>query len=718
MWSRIVAILAPVSSQVCERDPRALQAEFPTLTRCETIPIIARASWMARPVFSAKTGELGQGGPFGYWGRIVATIPPCRFRSVDSTWPRLTDDRGSRVALRSSFDDKERVRQAIDIVDLVGSYLQLRREGRGYKALCPWHDDTRPSLQVNPERQSFKCWVCDIGGDIFSFMMKMENVEFPEALSMLADRAGIQLTPHRAGDAAGGASPAALAGSPDDKRTLYQAAAWAEQQFHECLLKSAEAEPALRYLRERGIDDESIRRFHLGFAPDRWDWLIQRSLKPNISPKVLERIGLLVRKDGGGHYDRFKGRVLFSIRDTQGRPIAVGGRILPEAAATNPAKYINSPESPLFSKSNMLYGLDLAREAITKSRVAIVMEGYTDCIVARQFGFENVLAVLGTALGDRHIRLLRRFADTIVLVLDGDEAGRKRTSEILSLFVAEQVDLRIVTLPDDLDPCDFLLAHGAEAFRTHLDAAVDGLEHAFRMATRGLDIHEQPHEANQALEALLETIAKAPRLRDGTTQAMRMREWTMLLQLAKKFGRGDDEEFIRQRVTELRGKPRSGSQSASDDHSSRLEPLNAWDRELLEILLLRPDSIRTMSEVIHPEHISSEACRRIFAAACSLASDGDIPSFDRLLLEFDDPQYKNLLVELDERGQAKGAHDLAVRLHELLEAFRRRDHERQLRAQTRALKERKLGAAEELAALAQLIDQERRRQGISAPTDG
>ncbi len=409
------------------------------------------------------------------------------------------------MALRSSFDDKERVRQAIDIVDLVGSYLQLRREGRGYKALCPWHDDTRPSLQVNPERQSFKCWVCDIGGDIFSFMMKMENVEFPEALSMLADRAGIQLTPYRSGDAAGGASPTALAGSPDDKRTLYQAAAWAEQQFHECLLKSPDGEGARRYLSERGIDEESIRRFHLGFAPDRWDWLIQRSLKPNISPKVLERIGLLVRRDTGGHYDRFKGRVLFSIRDPQGRPIAVGGRILPEAAATNPAKYINSPESPLFSKSNMLFGLDLAREAITKSRVAIVMEGYTDCIVARQFGFENVVAVLGTALGDRrgptgegHIQLLRRFADTIILVLDGDEAGRKRTHEILSLFVAEQVDLRIVTLPDDLDPCDFLLAHGADAFRTHLETAVDGLEHAFRMATQGLDIARHPHEASSS----------------------------------------------------------------------------------------------------------------------------------------------------------------------------------------------------------------------------
>jgi DNA primase len=628
------------------------------------------------------------------------------------------------VALRSSFDDKERVRQAIDIVDLVGSYLQLRREGRGYKALCPWHDDTRPSLQVNPERQSFKCWVCDIGGDIFSFMMKMENVEFPEALSMLADRAGIHLTPYRSGDAAGGAGPTALAGSPDDKRTLYQAAAWAEQQFHECLLKSPEAEPARRYLRERGIDDESIRRFHLGFAPDRWDWLIQRSLKPNISPKVLERIGLLVRKDGGGHYDRFKGRVLFSIRDTQGRPIAVGGRILPEAAATNPAKYINSPESPLFSKSNMLYGLDLAREAITKSRVAIVMEGYTDCIVACQFGIENVVAVLGTALGDRrgptgegHIQLLRRFADTIILVLDGDEAGRKRTHEILSLFVAAQVDLRVVTLPDELDPCDFLLSRGADAFRSQLETAVDGLEHAFRMATQGLDIARQPHEASKTLDALLQTIAKAPRLRNDTTSDLRVRESQNVSRLARMFDA--EETVLWERVRALRNKRQAPTTNLADaDPSKAIPALDAWDQELLEILLLEPESVRAVAEVVRPEDLTSEACQRIYNICCALSTAGVTPSFERLLLEFDEPNYKNLLVGLDERGRAKDSRDVPVRLRELLEAFRRRDHERQLRAQTRALKERKLGAAEELAALAQLIDQERRRQGISAPTDG
>ncbi len=388
-----------------------------------------------------------------------------------------------------AYDIKERVRQAVDIVELVGSYLQLRREGRNYKALCPWHDDTRPSLHVNPERQSFKCWVCDIGGDIFSFVMKMENVEFPEALAMLAERAGIALKPSRGGKSA----------DTDEKRALYQAMAWAEERFHKCLLSAPEAEPARRYLADRQISADSIERFRLGYAPDRWDWLIKQALSTEITTKVLETVGLIIRKDGGGgHYDRFRGRVLFPIRDVQGRPVALGGRILPQAAAeaaaapaATGAKYINSPETPLFSKSSMLYGMDSARDAIARTKVSVIMEGYTDTIVARQFGFDNTVAVLGTALGEGHIRLLRRFADSITLVLDGDEAGQRRANEILGLFVAEQVDLRIVTLPDGLDPADFLLQRGAEAFRQFLDGAVDAVEHKLGRFLDVLD-HARP----------------------------------------------------------------------------------------------------------------------------------------------------------------------------------------------------------------------------------
>ena len=282
--------------------------------------------------------------------------------------------RETKVAFDSSFDDKEQVRQAIDIVDLLGKYnLQLRRQGRGYVTHCPWHDDTRPSLQVNPERQSWKCWPCDIGGDIFSFVMKMEGVDFPEALAMLADRAGITLQKPSGCESAfgeqGPSAPSPLAGGGIDKRTLYKAAAWVECQYHECLLHAARGRAGPKVLSRRGISAESIERFQLGFAPLDRDWILKQAGGSPSRAKVLETIGVLRRSSAGGSlYDLFRGRGLFAIRDAQGRPVGMGGRLLPGVETFLPGKYVNSPETPLFRKSHLLYGLDLAKEAIHKSK--------------------------------------------------------------------------------------------------------------------------------------------------------------------------------------------------------------------------------------------------------------------------------------------------------------------------------------------------------------
>lgn len=613
-------------------------------------------------------------------------------------------------------DTKDRVRQAIDIVELVGGYIPLRREGRNYKGLCPWHDDARPSLHVNPERQSFKCWVCDIGGDIFSFFMKMEKVEFPEALRMLAERAGIPLP---TGRVAGGGADA------DEKASLYRAMAWAEERFHQFLLNEPEAEPARRYLAERQISAESVRRFRLGFSPDRWDWLIKQALSTEFSTKTLDTVGLIVRKqDGAGHYDRFRGRVLFPIRDVQGRPVAIGGRILPGAAADpqraeGVAKYVNSPETPLFSKSAMLYALDSARDAIGRTRNVVVMEGYTDTIVARQFGFDTTVAVLGTALGERHIRLLRRFADSITLVLDGDEAGQRRANEILGLFVAEQVDLRIVTLPDGLDPADFLLQRGAEAFGEFLSGAVDALEHKLNNLGRQLGSRPTMHEVNQALEQMLATLARAPRLQTATSAQARLREHQVLSRLSRQFGVVEEE--LRARLADLRRRakpPAEPGAAAVGEDAEPPAPMAAWERELMEVILLEPEGVAAAAEVVLADDIESPQARNIFTRCCDLSHQGITPDFDRLMLEFDDPATKSLLVDLDEEGRAKSATEPASRLRDLLETLKRRRQQQVVDRQTNVLRERRLEADDELAVLEQLIEHERTRQGISSPMEG
>ncbi len=624
----------------------------------------------------------------------------------------------------SSFDVKEQVRQAIDIVDLVGQYLQLRRQGRNYVALCPWHDDSRPSLQVNPERQSFKCWVCDVGGDVFSFLMRIEGIEFREALEMLADRANIPLRPQQPRRGAGSAG----GDEPLDKRTLFAAMAWAENLYHDCLLRAPAAEPARRYLQQRRITPESLERFHLGFAPAEWNWLQSRAAKSPFDMKTLEAVGLVARSASGKLYDRFRGRVLFSIRDTQSRPIAFGGRVLPEMTSENAAKYVNSPETPLFTKSKHLYALDVARDALRRSKTALVMEGYTDCIVAHQQGFEDAVAVLGTALGENHVRLLRGFADRIVLVLDGDEAGQRRANEVLELFVAEQVDLRILTLPGGTDPCDYLLEHGAAAFAALLEReAVDALEHAFRAHTRGIDLARDIHAASEALERLVAIVARAPRLHDDTTAEARFREQKVLQRLAATFRM--PEEDVRRRLTELRRRPRgrrapvpetAPSRGPSAEKAAAPAPIPPWERELLELLLARPEMVGRAAGAVAAEQLSAPPCRRIYETACRLTAAGIMPDFDRLMLEFDQADIKNLLVELDERGRAKGtdAGNSELILKEILRTRQRYEAEKRSPAAIAALRDGELDERQQHALLQQLIEHARSRQDRTDPTDG
>jgi DNA primase len=584
------------------------------------------------------------------------------------------------VSQGPAFDAKEQVRQAIDIVDLVGGYIQLRRQGRNFIGLCPWHDDSRPSLNVNPERQSWKCWVCDVGGDIFSFVMKAEGLEFREALELLADKAGVSLS--RTGQGGQDASHAA-GEATSDKRLLLRVMAWAEGEYHRCLVESPEGEPGRRYLTERGISPDSIGRFHLGYAPPGWTWLRDRARRANLSAAHLERLGLLRRKElAGEHYDWFRGRVMFSIRDARSRPIALGGRVLPQLATERDSKYINSPETPLYSKSRELYGLDLARDAIGRDHNVAVMEGYTDVIMAHQNGLTNVVAVLGTALGEGHLQLLRRFTDSITLVLDGDDAGRRRTNEIidtlLALFVKNQVDLRILTLPEGVDPCDFILSHGSDALRQLLATAVDALEHKFLSVTQGLDISTDTHRASQAVEQVLASLAHLrPTAGTAATTAVQLREEQMLGRVARRFHL--PEEQLRTRLFALRraAKPRTSpaaksGAAAAPQPSTRAADLSACDRLLLEILLAEPQNTTRLQPQVDAAEIDSPVVRQVYLTCVRLSQAGQQLDFPRLVAQFDDPGVKSLLVDVDESIAGRPAAEPERLLHDLQAAFERR----------------------------------------------
>ena len=599
-------------------------------------------------------------------------------------------------------DLKERVRDAVDITDVVGSYIALRRQGKAMVGLCPWHDDSRPSLQVNQERQTYRCWVCDVGGDVFNFLMRMERVEFREALEQLADRAGITIPKGRGGLAA------------DDKAALWKALSWAADRFHDCLRLHPEAEPARAYVAGRGLTPATIDRFQIGYAPQSWDWLLRQAAAAGIAAADLLRTGLAVERQGrSGHYDRFRGRVMFPIRDPQGRCVAFGGRVLP--GSDDPAKYINSPETPLFSKSSMLYGLDTAREAMTQSRRAIVVEGYTDCLAARQAGIDDVVAVLGTALGERHAKLLRRYADRIVLVLDGDAAGRRRANEILDVLLAEPIDVRIARLPAGVDPCEFVLEQGRSAFEALVESAGDPLEYRMDEALAALAPDAGDDAALASVESVLQGLAAVSPRSPLSPSQRRLREDQVLGRLSRRFGLSRD--VLRGRLLELRG--RSTPVAAAESTGPRQLPrLPAWDREVIEVLVGVPDSAGLIVRQVGVAGLESREARAVLQAAERLHGEGRPVALQDLLLEIDDPALQSLLVAVDETSAERGPIEPQERINHLEDALRRRSAERQAHASARTLKTSRLDSRSEAELLERLVAERRAVQGMTDPKDG
>ncbi len=616
-----------------------------------------------------------------------------------------------------AFDDKDRVKQATDIVDLVGTYLQLRRHGNMYSALCPWHQDTKPSLQVNPNRQSWKCWVCDVGGDVFSFIMKRENVEFRQALELLAERAGIELSTQRL--------PKTVAGNPNDKPTLFRAVQWASQQYHQCLLNDPAAEPARLYLAARGINEAAISQFRIGFSPNQWSWLLDRSRTSGFSSEVLQACGLVQKSDRtNGWYERFRGRLMFPIADTQDRSIAFGGRILPEIAEREeadsgraPAKYINSPETKLYSKSDNLFGLNVARKILSSQRHLIIVEGYTDVIGSWIAGIENTAAVCGTSLNQRHIQVIKRFADRITLVLDGDEAGQRRTNDILEHFIQADVDLRILTLPDGQDPCDFVQQQGASQFRQLIDEANDALDHKVTIETQGIDLIRDTHQANRALDSILRTIASSPD-QLGSSSESRLKIQQILTRLSQRFQ--IDLDTLRGRVTELRKaqKPYQRDDAGGKPAAQReaTKTLISLESELLQILLRSGELIDQAIENISPHQFVEGPCREIYKLICQCFHEGELITFDSLMLQLEDPGLKHMLDRLEEESQAKTALaaeiDLSDQLNQVIAKFGREANEIEKRQAIANLNQPELNQQEEARILEQLFQKAKERQGI------
>ncbi|HMB08591.1 MAG TPA: DNA primase [Isosphaeraceae bacterium] len=589
------------------------------------------------------------------------------------------------------------VKSAVDIVALVGEYLPLHRSGSKFKALCPFHDDHNPSLELNPERQSFKCWSCGAGGDVFDFVKDYERVDFPEALRMLAERAGVAL-----GDPS---SMAATARGPS-KTELFAVNAWAERVFAEAL---AHAPEVMAYIARRGIIGESIGRFGLGYAPDARDWLLTRARREGYTEELLEKAGLIVRSNGaqGTARERFRGRLIFPIHDPRGRPLGFGGRILPaieEALAKDgkhAAKYLNSPETAVFQKRRVLYAADLARAAARAAGWVAVVEGYTDVIAAHQVGLANFVGTLGTALGGDHVLALRRLADRVVLIFDGDEAGQSAADRALELFLGHEVDVRVLTLPEGFDPCDFLLTQGADAFRSLVDRAVDPL--AFTIARAGqrfdLDSLEDSRRAAEWVLAILGRIPKANRAgldvklgKALDTLSRRLRVPVETLEKRLRQLRGASARSVRAE----RPRPEAPDPPPTVGPASapiRPADLDPTDRELVRIVLNEPRLVGPLISRVPTVSIREAPLRTILQASYDLYREGQEPTFERIALRLEDSEIRalaaGLLLPFDPQPPSEGMKPGPVdeRLRGVLASIAERDRQQRLRDVQEALKE-------------------------------
>ena len=352
----------------------------------------------------------------------------------------------------------DEVRAASDIVSVVGEHVRLRQRGSNFVGLCPFHEEKTPSFNVSPSRGIFKCFGCGKGGNVFRFLMEMEALSFVEAVRKLAGRAGIEI-PRSDQDRQRAAA----------NETLYAALRFAAEYFRSQLQASSPGQEARRYLGDRGLLADTIDRFGLGYAPAGWDGLLKEASRRHIAPDVLNRAGLVAaRKDGSGHYDRFRGRIMFPIVSPVGKVIGFGGRNLHGDA--DAPKYINSPETPVYSKSLALYGLFQGKVAIRNQDEAILVEGYTDVISLHQAGVEHVVATCGTALTPQQVRLVGRYAKKMVLLFDADEAGANAAMRSVDLVLAGGLSAYAITLPEGFDPDSFVREKGGGAFQEYAHA--------------------------------------------------------------------------------------------------------------------------------------------------------------------------------------------------------------------------------------------------------
>jgi DNA primase len=501
------------------------------------------------------------------------------------------------------------VKQRVDIVELVSEYVTLQKTGRNFKGLCPFHSEKHASFFVFPEQQSWHCFgACGTGGDVFSFVMKKEGIDFGDALRLLAQRAGVTVSRPEAADKA----------EDENKQKLFQINEAAAEYYHHLLSSTKAGQAARSYLTGRGITPETIKEFRLGFSPDTWETIKKYLLSKGYKEGELVETGLLVEKEEEGNYDRFRNRIMFPICDIQGRVTGFGARALDDSST----KYINSPQTLIFDKSSSLYGIDKAKSGIAKRNLAIIVEGYTDVLAAHQQGWPNVVGSMGTSLTEKQVGVIKRLTSNITLALDADVAGEEATLRSKAILAHSNTEANVILLPSGRDP-DEVIRENPSLWQELVERAMPILDFAFESVLSKIDINKAKDKSlavQKLLPAIYETRDPVQRFHyvEKLARALRIRTPELEAALQK----------LRTGIKIPRpSKPTDRYPSARRLMSSPIE-------EYCLALLLQYPELRPSAQELSPEHFECTENREVFVKWRDSSATSDLESkLDTNLLE-------------------------------------------------------------------------------------
>lgn len=511
----------------------------------------------------------------------------------------------------------EEIQSKLDIAEIVGSYLSLRRAGRNFKACCPFHHEKTPSFVVSPTKQIYHCFGCGAGGDMISFVMKHEDLEFIEALNILAEKAGVTI-PQFKGTAYGkGCSSAG---------TLHRINESAANYYNALLIGSAKAYNAREYLVKRALNADIVSKFRLGFAPGEWDSLLKFAKTKGVSAATLEKAGLVIPGKENSFYDRFRNRVIFPIFDSRSKIVAFGGRVLDEALP----KYMNSPETDSYVKGRHLYGLNFAIEEIKAKDYVIVVEGYLDLIIPFQSGIQNIAATLGTALTIEQIRLIKRFTSNVVIIFDADEAGEAASLRGLDLLVSEGLFVKIAKLPQGQDPDDYVCKNGKDEFLKVIKGADNLFDYKLKLLLKRFN----PAQSEEKTKISLEMLPTIKRVENSVLRA------DYISRLSRRLFITEDalnEELSKVKLDySYPGEVRKVRQNFDIPPAEKITA---------GLMIEDPDIARKVKEELKCDDFNSQEIRDIVTLIYRMLDENKIPNAAKIIHNFNDDHLSHVICE-------------------------------------------------------------------------